>query len=79
MCSFIPQRSIFGLKRSSFYLCECPKCGFRQPYELGDPSLEIINGEEEPDSMKTVEKIPTVCPKCGAKWKKTNMPDLRKY
>ena len=79
MSSFLPPLFPFGRKPSPFYLCECPKCGFRQSYELGDPGSVITNGDEEPDSMKTVEKIPTVCPKCGAKWKKNHMPDLRKY
>ena len=77
MNSMFP-KSLFGAKSSPFYLCECPKCSFRQSYELGDPSLDIVIGEEEPDAMKTVEKIPTACPKCGAKWKKVQMPDLRK-
>lgn len=67
MNNFIPPGFPFGRDPSSFYLCECPKCGFRQSYELGDPSSAIVNGAEDPDSMKTVEKIPTVCPKCGAK------------
>ena len=80
MNSFIPRpRLPFGLEPSPFYLCECPRCGFQQGYELGDPSLVIANGEEEPDGMKTVEKIPQACPKCGAKWKKTHMPDLRRF
>lgn len=79
MKSFLPPRFPFGREKSPFYLCECPKCGFRQSYELGNPSLVITNGIEDADSMKTVEKIPDICPKCGAKWKKTNMPDTRKY
>ena len=78
MSNLIPPRFPFGRKPSPFYLCECPKCGFRQSYELGDPSSVITIGEEAPDDMKTVETIPAVCPKCGAKWKKTHMPDLRK-
>lgn len=78
MNNFIPPGFPFGRDPSSFYLCECPKCGFRQSYELGAPSSAIVNGAEDPDSMKTVEKIPKVCPKCGAKWKKNHMPDLRK-
>lgn len=79
MNNFIPPGFPFGRDPSSFYLSECPKCGFRQSYELVDPSSSIVNGAEDPDSMKTVEKIPTVCPKCGAKWKNNHMPDLRKY
>lgn len=79
MGSFLPPLFPFGRKPSPFYLCECPKCGFRQSYELGDPSSAIVNGAKDPDSMKTVEKLPDTCPKCGAKWKKNHMPDLRKY
>ena len=79
MSNLIPPRFPFGHGTSPFYLCECPKCGFRQSYELGNPSLVIVNGDDEPDSIKTVEKIPDACPKCGAKWKKTHMPDLRKF
>ena len=79
MSSFLPPRFPFVRESSPFYLCECPKCGFRQSYELGDSSTVITNGDEGPDSLKTVEKIPSVCPKCGAKWKKTPMPDARQY
>ena len=79
MNNFIPPRFPFERASSPFYLCECPKCGFRQSYELGDPSSVIVNGDDDQDSMKTVEKIPAVCPKCGAKWKNTHMPDLRRY
>ena len=79
MSNFIPPRFPFGRGSFPFYLCECPKCGLRQSYELGDPSSVIFNGDNDPDSMKIVEKIPAVCPKCGAKWKKTHMPDLRRY
>ena len=79
MSKFILPRFPFGRGPSPFYLCECPKCGFHQSYELGAPSSVIVNDDNDPDSMKTVEKIPTVCPKCGAKWKKTHMPDLRRY
>ena len=79
MDSFMPSNFPFGRKPSPFYLCECPKCGFRQSYELGDPSTVVVCGEEDPDSMKTVETIPAACPKCGAKWKKNHLPDPRKY
>lgn len=77
MKSFLPPRFPFGRGSSPFYLCECPKCGFSQSYELGNPSLVITNGE--PEAMITVSEIPGVCPKCGAKWKKTNMPDTRRF
>ena len=77
MNNFIPPRFPFGRKSSPFYLCECPKCGFRQAYELGDPNDVIVIGDEKPDDVKTVEQIPSACPKCGAKWKKSQMPDLR--
>ena len=79
MKSFLPPSTPFGRGSSPFYHCECPKCGFSQSYELGDPSLVIVTGDAEPDSIKTVEKIPDVCPKCGAKWKKKHMPDLRRW
>jgi len=79
MSNFITPPSPFGRKSSPFYVCECPKCGCRQAYELGDPDSVVCVGDGEPDAMKTVERIPAVCPKCGAKWKKTHLPDLRVY
>ena len=57
MSNFIPPRFPFGRGPSPFYLCECPKCGLRQSYELGDPSSVIVNGEEDPDSMK-IRRLP---------------------
>ncbi|MBQ7652373.1 MAG: hypothetical protein IJS15_15545 [Victivallales bacterium] len=79
MSSFLPPRFPFGRRPSPFYICECPKCGFQQSYELGDPDSVISIGDEDPESIKTVEEIPAVCPKCGAKWKKKQLPDTRKY
>ena len=82
MKSFIPpilRRA--GNGESPFYLCECPACGCRRHYELGDPAEVIVNGEAsaEGDAMETVEKIPSRCPQCGAVWKQNRMPDLRRY
>ena len=79
MSRIIPPLFPWGRKPSPFYLCECPKCGFRQSYELGDPSSVISDGETAPEDRQTVEKIPDVCPKCGAKWKKKHLPDLRRF
>jgi len=78
MSDFLPPRFPLGRTSSPFFLCDCPKCGFRQAYELGDPNDVILNGQEEPDSPKTVERIPPACPKCGAEWNRTQMPDARK-
>jgi len=79
MSNFLPP-SPFGFKGNSpFYLCDCPKCGFRQSYELGDPGEVIVTGATGPDDILTVATIPSTCPKCGAKWKKTQMPDARQY
>jgi len=72
--SFLPPFFPFGRRPSPFYHCQCPNCGFQEGYELGTPVED-----DDPDGLKIVEKIPDVCPKCGAKWKKTHMPDLRKF
>ena len=77
MSSFLPPRFPFGSKSSPFYLCDCPKCGFRQSYELGDSGEVIVTGATGSDDILTVATIPSTCPKCGAKWKKTQMPDLK--
>lgn len=77
MTDFIPPNLPFGKKRSPFFLCECPKCGFRQSYEIGNPQDEIVIDAGATDIL-TVETLPATCPKCGAKWKHIPMPDARR-
>lgn len=60
------------------YVCTCKKCGFRQTYVTGD--FETIEcGEKQDDNVIHVEKVPTVCPKCGGKMDKTHLTDIIKY
>lgn len=69
----------FGRKPSPFYLCQCPKCGFEETYEVDDTESIASDGSEESSSPKTVNKLPSACPKCGARLKKKHMPDFRKF
>ena len=39
----------------------------------------VITHGENSNSIRTVKEIPSVCPKCGEKWKKIHMPDLRRW
>ena len=78
MRSFMPPRSPFGRGPSPFYQCKCPKCGFQQVYELGDPAM-VFSRDESKNPIRTVKEVPDVCPKCGEKWEKTHMPDLRRW
>ncbi|MBO4619384.1 MAG: hypothetical protein J5654_04675 [Victivallales bacterium] len=67
--------NIWGRRKPpvEFYLCECPKCGFSQDYEV--TSGEVIQIEPPaPDDPITVLQLPEKCPKCGAKWRKRKMP-----
>ena len=69
----------FGPKRCQYYFCQCPKCGFQQMYEVGSAEAHHIGDPEEGSAMQTVEKLPSTCPKCGAKLKKSEMRSPIKY
>ena len=77
--SLLPPIFPFARKKSPFFLCTCPKCGFLQMYEVGDYDTIVIDDSDDKNSIVTVEKLPSKCPVCGAKLKKQSMPDTKKY
>ncbi len=58
-----------------YYQMTCTKCDFDRKYELARNYTVIGNPEEKDSEMyEIVEKLPEVCPKCGAKLKKEKLP-----
>ncbi len=69
----------FGQKRPRFYVCTCASCGFEQKYMLGDFSVISAEDSNEQDEPIQVAKIPKLCPKCGGKFNKKQIPDFLRY
>ena len=66
----------FGKKKKPLY-CRmiCPKCGFEKTYELAKDYTVWQNPEcDHSNDPEIVEELPKVCPKCGAKLKKEEIP-----
>ncbi len=58
-----------------FYHMTCTKCDFDKQYELARDYTVVHNPEcDQTDFPEVVDKLPEVCPKCGAKLKKEKIP-----
>ncbi len=57
------------------YSVRCSKCDYLEDFELSNCDVDIaINDEAHNILPKIVNSIPTNCPKCQAKLKKTKIP-----
>lgn len=66
-------------KQPQFYICKCRKCGYQQTYETGDFETISCSQENDGDSPIHVDKVPTICPKCGGKLDKTKIEGTIRY
>ena len=62
-------------KAPKFYHLSCTQCDFAKEYELENGSVVVRNPDcDNPDTPEVVEKLPKVCPNCGAKLDKEKIP-----
>ena len=61
------------------YICKCKKCGFEQSYETGDFETISCSQENDDNSPIHVDKVPTICAKCGGKMDKTQIKGTIRY
>lgn len=67
-------RPLFG-KNPEFYEMSCPKCGWKENFELSncDPEVITLDGEA-PRGPTIVSELPKKCPKCGARLTRKKLP-----
>ncbi len=78
---FIPPSRLPGHFRDAMpkhYLCKCTKCDYVHGYVTGEFTTITIDGNDDDDYIH-VDKVPKVCPKCGAKLHSDCLPDVLKY
>lgn len=74
MPNFLPQIPPFGRKPLYIHLCECPKCGFKQKYQL-DAQVVIVDDDDPTRSdIQYVDELPRRCPHCQARLTVTKIP-----
>jgi len=66
------------MKRPLFYRMTCRKCGLTKEYELIRADV-VRNTPDAPQGPEIVEKLPAVCPVCGAPLKKEEIPAMLKF
>lgn len=77
---FVPPFFPFRRRGPEFYRMTCPKCGFSREYHLAKDVTVIRNPDcDHSDDPEIVEKLPGVCPKCGARLKKKKLPVIIRY
>ena len=72
----IPPFPFRRMKTPVFYRMTCPNCGFERLYELENDHTVYNNDPEDGRSRdpELVKELPEVCPECGAKLKKEEIP-----
>ncbi len=65
-----------------FYDVSCSQCGFAEEYEF-DPHHDTVDGNAqtapERTALSDIADLPTVCPHCGSRLKKTKRPIFLRY
>ena len=63
------------------YLMSCGNCDFSEQFELENKSLQVCHNPELDHSQEPqmLAELPKLCPKCGAKLKKTRVPVKIRY
>ena len=63
------------IKKPLYYRMTCPNCGFDKQYELAKDYTVWRNPDcDHSNDPEIVKELPKVCPKCGAKLKKEEIP-----
>ena len=65
---------IFG-KNPEFYAMSCPKCGWKETFELIPCEMDVITLDgSKPSDPQCVTELPRKCPECGAGLTKKKLP-----
>ena len=63
------------MKKPLYYRMACPNCGFDKQYELAKDYTVYNNPDcDHSNDPEIVKELPKVCPKCGGKLKKEEIP-----
>lgn len=65
---------LFG-NNPKFYAMSCPKCGWKETFELAPCEIDVITLDGETDGgPQCVTELPKRCPTCGATLTKKKLP-----
>lgn len=58
------------------YRMTCSKCDYKEDLTIKNPNITTISNPdcEHSHEPREVDTLPVVCPECGVKLKKTNIP-----
>ena len=63
------------MKKPLYYRMSCSKCGFDKQYELAKDYTVYNNPDcDHSNDPEIVEELPEVCPKCGSKLEREEIP-----